>query len=49
MLVTKTCMYCWYRKDRRYGNPFCLLVRKEIKRNGNGELHLVCKEKGVRK
>jgi len=47
MLVIKTCMYCSYRKDRKYGNAYCTLVKKEIKRNNDGNLHLVCKEKGL--
>lgn len=47
MLVTKTCMYCIHRISRRYGNPYCNLAKKEIKTNGNGSLHLVCKEKGL--
>lgn len=43
------CMYCKYRKDRAYNNSYCSLVKKEIKRNNNGELHLLCKELGLRK
>lgn len=47
MLITKTCMYCEHRKDNEYGEPYCSLVKKYIKTNSNGVLHLVCKERGL--